>query len=154
MIHHGGDFMGDITIKKSTLKVFLGVVFVASIVAAFVTGGFGLTGNTVSVDGVAKETEGWPRGADGVVEVRTTIQDFQYNPDVITVNKGDRIRLIIENKDNVVHGLHLPQFGIVDSQQPLNTKVVEFTAIVTQGNGQALRTCSLEHGETLTFNVV
>jgi len=33
-------------------------------------------------------------------------------------------------------------------------KVVEFVAVVTQGNGQALRTCSVEHGETLTFNVL
>jgi len=146
--------MGDIKIRKSTLKAFLAVMFVVSVITVFVTGGFGLTGNTVSTDGATKATDEWPRGADGVVEVRTTIENFQYNPDVITVNKGDRIRLIIENKDNVVHGLNLPQFGIVDHQQPLNTKVVEFTAIVTQGNGQALRTCSEEHGETLTFNVL
>ena len=73
---------------------------------------------------------------------------------MITVKEGSRVRLTIENKDNVVHGLHLPQFGIVDSQPALNTKTFEFVAIVTSTNNQAVPTCSLEHGETLTFNVV
>jgi len=93
-------------------------------------------------------------GSGEVVEVNTIIQGFQYDPDVITVKEGSRVRLTIENKDNVVHGLHLPQFGIVDSQPPLNTKTFEFIAVVTPTNNQAVPTCSQEHGETLTFNIV
>ena len=93
-------------------------------------------------------------GPGKVVEIKTVLKEFQYNPDTITVKRGSIIRLTIENKDNVVHGLHLPQFGIQDSQPPLNTKTIEFIAIETPSNGQAVPTCSQEHGETLTFNII
>ena len=133
--------------EKST-KIGIGI-FVSIVVIGFffISGGSspqGITGNAIAVGG----------GLGEIVDVKTTIQNFKYSPDTITVKKGSRVRLTIENKDNVIHGLHLPQFGIVDSQQPLNTKTVEFIAIETPSNGQAVPTCSQEHGETLTFNIV
>ena len=82
------------------------------------------------------------------------IKGFQYSPDTITVKKGSQVRLTIQNKDNVLHGLHLPQFGLVDSTPPLTTKTFSFIAIETTTNGQAVPTCSQEHGETLTINVI
>ena len=91
---------------------------------------------------------------DGSVAITTVLEGFKYNPDTITVKKGSRIRLTIENKDNVLHGLHLPQFGIVDSTPALTSKTVEFNAVESPTNGQAVPTCAQEHGETLTFNVV
>ena len=87
--------------------------------------------------------------SDGFVEVTTTIQGLQYNPDTITLNEGDNVRLTIINKDNFGHGFNLKQFGIIGSLQPSSTKTVEF--IATKTNGQAVYTCSQEHGETLTF---
>ena len=131
-----------ITISKKKLWKYSAFLFGILFIGTFFFQGGSSTGNVVE-------------GGDGkVVEVRTTIQGFQYDPDVITVKKGSIVRLTIENKDNVVHGLHLPQFGIVDSQPALNTKTFEFVAIETSTNGQAVPTCSQEHGETLTFNVV
>ena len=132
-----------ITIKKGQIWKYSAFVFGLLFIGTFFFQGSS-TGNVI--DGVG--------GPGELVEVKTTIQGFQYDPDVITVKEGSRVRLTIENKDNVVHGLHLPQFGIVDSQPALNTKTFEFVAIVTSTNGQAVPTCSLEHGETLTFNVV
>jgi len=124
-------------------KILLyGLLIFVLVVVGCARGGAGSTGNTVAVPD------------NGIVEVRTVLQNYQYNPDTITVKKGARVRLTIENRDNVVHGLHLPQFGIVDSQRPNGVKTVEFTAIETPSNGQALGTCSEAHGETLTFNVV
>jgi len=128
-----------ITISKKQIWKYSAFIFGLLFIGTFFFQG-GSTGNVI--------------GDGGIVEIKTTIQGFQYNPDVITVKEGSRVRLIIENKDNVVHGLHLPQFGIVDSQPALNTKTVEFVAVVTSTNGQAVPTCSLEHGETLTFNVI
>jgi len=128
--------------EKST---YIGLgIFVAIIAAGFLffipSNSQSITGNVVALGGPGE-----------VVEVKTVIQGFQYKPDTITVKEGSKVRLIIENKDNVVHGLHLPQFGIVDSQPPLNTKTVEFIATDNPTNGQAVPTCSQEHGETLTF---
>jgi plastocyanin len=93
-------------------------------------------------------------GKGDTVQVTTVLQNFKYNPDTITVKRGQKVQLTIENRDNVLHGLHLPQFGIVDSTQPKSTKIVTFTAIKTATNGQSVPTCSQEHGETLTINVV
>jgi len=84
-----------------------------------------------------------------IVEVTTTIQGLRYNPDTISLNEGDTVRLTVINKDNFGHAFNLKQFGITGSLQPNSQKTVEFTA--TKTNGQAVYTCSQDHGETLTF---
>lgn len=104
-------------------------------------GELGITGNTIA-------------GPIETVEIKTIIQDFQYQPDKITVKEGSKIRLTIQNKDNVLHGLHLPQFGLVDGVPGGLTKTFEFTAVETPTNGQAIPTCTQEHGEMLTINVI
>ena len=88
---------------------------------------------------------------DGFVEVTTTLQGFQYNPDTITLKEGSKVRLTVNNKDNVVHGFNLKQFGIFDSIQPNSKKTVEFIAVKDATSGQATFSCTQEHGETLTF---
>ena len=130
-----------VSIKKST--VWKGVAVIAILLVAFIV----FKGKDTLTGGVVKDI-------DGVTEIKTTLQGFQYNPDTITVKKGTVVKLTIENKDNVNHGLHLMQFGVMDSIPALSTKTVEFTAIETPANGQAMPTCSQEHGETLTINTV
>jgi len=107
-----------------------------------------ITGNVIAGNAIAAG------GPGEVVEINTLIQGFKYRPDTITVKKGSTVKLTIQNKDNVLHGLHLPQFGLVDSTPPLVTKTFTFTAIETTTNGLAVPTCSQEHGETLTINVI
>ena len=134
----------NVSIKKSTLWKS-GTVVLIVVLAFFVfKGNFGngVTGNVVAA------------GDNGVVEVSTVIQGFEYQPDTITVRKGSTVRLTIDNKDNVNHGLHLIQFGVMRSLEPRSKTVVEFIAKETPTNGQAVPTCSQEHGETLTMNVV
>ena len=132
------------SIKKSTLRKGAVVVLIAVLAFFASKGDFDnlFTSNVVTA---------WD---DGVVEVTTVLQGFQYQPDTITVKEGSTVRLTIDNRDNVNHGLHLPQFGIVQGMAPLKITTVEFTAIDTPTNGQAIPTCSKEHGETLTINVV
>lgn len=142
----GGSTMGNnnVSIKKSTL--WKGAVVVLIVVLGFFAfkGNFGgsPTGNVVGA------------GDGGVVEVATVIQGFQYQPDTITVKKGSTVRLTIDNKDNVNHGLHLMQFGVMRGLEPRSKTTVDFVAIETPTNGQAVPTCTQEHGETLTINVV
>jgi len=114
-------------------------IFLVVIVGGFMLFGGDKTQTTGNVVGVG----------NGFVEVTTTIRGLQYNPDIITLNEGDNVKLTIINKDNFGHAFNLKQFGITGSLQPSSTKTVEF--IATKTNGQAVYTCSQEHGETLTF---
>jgi len=62
---------------------------------------------------------------------------WKFEPSVIVVNKGDRVRLIIESLD-VSHGFTLDKYGI---KAVVNkSEVVEFTATKT---GTFLCYCSL-----------
>ena len=135
--------MESIEFKKSTM--WKGIAVVLLIVAVFFMfkGKMEFSGNSVV-----------EISDSGFVEVRTSLQGFEYNPSTITVKRGSMVRLTIVNKDNVNHGLHLPQFGVVSNIPSLSTKTVEFKAVETSTNGVAMPTCSQEHGEKLTFNVV
>ena len=137
-------------IKKST--IWKGLAGMLAVVALFMffSGNLGFSENR----GIAPVGNAVVVLDNGIVEVRTLLQNFQYNPDVITVKEGSKVRLIIDNRDSVNHGLHLPQFGVVRGLQPNAINTIEFTAIDSPTNGQAVPTCSQEHGETLTFNVV
>jgi len=139
-----------IEFKKSTLwKGLAGILTLVAIFMVF-NGNLSFTGTR----GTAPAGNVVAAPDNEIVEVKTVLQNYQYNPAVITLKKGSKVRLTVENKDNVVHGLHLPQFGIFDSQPPNSVKTVEFTAIETPLNGQALPTCTESHGERLTINVV
>jgi len=46
---------------------------------------------------------------------------FGYSPDVITVNKGDKIKIIINNTDTL-HGIRIPELNIKGND------VIKFTA--------------------------
>lgn len=46
---------------------------------------------------------------------------FGYTPNVITVNKGDKVKIIIDNIDTL-HGIRIPDLGIKGDE------VLEFTA--------------------------
>ena len=124
-------------------KYFVFLLFGVLLIGGFILlrGGESPAGNVVASGGPGE-----------IVEVTTTLQGFQYNPDTITIKEGSKVRLTVNNKDSVLHAFNLKQFGIIGSIQPRSTKTVEFTAIKT--NGQAVYTCSQEHGETLTIKVV
>ncbi len=46
---------------------------------------------------------------------------FGYSPDIISVNKGDKVRIKINNTD-VPHGIRIPDLNLKDNNQ------IEFTA--------------------------
>jgi len=46
---------------------------------------------------------------------------FGYEPDAITVNKGDLVKLVIDNTDTL-HGIRIPDLGVSGND------VIEFTA--------------------------
>jgi len=88
--------------------------------------------------------------SDDVKEFNTAIQNFQYNPQTINVNFGDRVRINIKNDDGVGHGISLPVFGVNTGVGPGQTKTIEFVAN-QRGNPETF--CSTDHGEKLLIQV-
>ncbi len=60
-------------------------------------------------------------------EFNITAKKWQFEPSVITVNKGDKVRLVVKSID-VSHGLIISEFGINQELEPGETKIIEFTA--------------------------
>jgi len=87
-----------------------------------------------------------------VTLITTTLQGYKYIPDTLTVNQGDRVKLTIINKDDVTHGLHLPQFGISESTPAKSTKTFEFVANERPVQGK-VPTCITGHDEILNIIV-
>lgn len=62
-----------------------------------------------------------------VVEIEVTAKQWEFIPNPIRVNLGDRVRLKITSVD-VSHGFALPDFGVSQRLSPGRTETVEFTA--------------------------
>jgi len=62
---------------------------------------------------------------------------FGYSPDVIEVNKGDKVKIIVENTD-ALHGMRIPDLGIKGNE------VLEFTA---DKQGEFIWSCNNMCGE-------
>jgi cytochrome c oxidase subunit 2 len=54
-------------------------------------------------------------------------KQFSFEPGIIIVNKGDKVRLTIINQD-VEHSFSLPAFNLDVNLPTRETKIVEFTA--------------------------
>ena len=65
--------------------------------------------------------------AGEVKEFKMTAKQFQFEPSVIEVNKGDKVRLIVTSTD-VPHGISIPEYGINKRLDPGKPVTIEFTA--------------------------
>lgn len=63
----------------------------------------------------------------GVKEFKMTAKQFSFEPSVIEVSKGDKVRLIVTSKD-VPHGISIPEYGINERLDPGKPVTIEFIA--------------------------
>ena len=73
------------------------------------------------------EIYGLVKAEDGYKEYNIKIERFKYTPEVIKVNKGDRVRLNIDSVD-VEHGFYLDGYGIDKLIPEKGFKTIEFVA--------------------------
>ena len=62
-----------------------------------------------------------------VKEFTMTAKQFQFDPSVITVKQGDKVRIKITSLD-VPHGFALPDFNINQNLEPKKEVIVDFIA--------------------------
>ncbi len=82
-------------------------------------------------------------GEAQVREIRIVARQWEFEPNVIRVKKGERVRLIVTSED-VVHGLAFPDYGINKEIAPGNEVVIEFVA---DKGGEFQGFCSVYCGE-------
>lgn len=62
-----------------------------------------------------------------VKEFKMIAKQFAFEPEIIEVNKGDKIRLIVTSID-VPHGISIPEYGINERLNPGEPVAIEFIA--------------------------
>ncbi len=62
-----------------------------------------------------------------VKEFTMTAKQWEFSPSTITVNKGDKVRLLVTSVD-VAHGIGLSDFGVSSFINPGKQTVIEFVA--------------------------
>jgi cytochrome c oxidase subunit 2 len=77
-----------------------------------------------------------------VKEIKITADQWNYNPNLITVNKGDTVKLILSSSD-VAHGFSLPEYNINVYISETEAASVEFVA---DKEGTFTYSCSVHCG--------
>ncbi|MEK7080409.1 MAG: cupredoxin domain-containing protein [Patescibacteria group bacterium] len=93
-----------------------------------------LAGNTAAVDNSIQQNQ---------TMFSIDAKRWQFTPDVISVKKGQKVKIIINNSDTT-HGINVPDFNVSgnDSVEFIADKTGEFSFICNTycGNGHAIMT--------------
>lgn len=92
--------------KAIAILVILAVILISSLIYFYKSESPAQTGQAVD---------------ENLKEFTLEATRFVYSPDTIEVNKGDKVRININNVDTM-HGIRIPAFGIKDEYS------IEFTA--------------------------
>ena len=88
-----------------------------------------------------------PVASTEVHEIQMTAKKYEFNPNVITVKKGERVKLIITALDRD-HGFKLEAFGIDQKLKKGDATTIEFTADKTGTfEFKCSEFCGLGHGK-------
>jgi cytochrome c oxidase subunit 2 len=88
-----------------------------------------------------------PAPSGEVREIQMTAKKYEFNPNVITVKKGERVKLMITALDRD-HGFKLEAFGIGQKLKKAEPTTVEFTADkVGSFPFQCSKFCGFGHGK-------
>jgi len=68
-----------------------------------------------------------PEEKETIKEIKMVAKKWQFEPNIIQVKMGEKIRLKIKSVD-VAHGFSLPQFGVDQQLTPQQETTIEFVA--------------------------
>jgi heme/copper-type cytochrome/quinol oxidase subunit 2 len=81
--------------------------------------------------------------------ITMTADQFAFDPPVLRVNQGDRVRLTLRASD-VVHGFHLDGYGLQQRVEPGLSREIEFVA---DSAGKFRYRCSVSCGTLHPFMI-
>ena len=101
--------------------IVIGSIIILIVVVFFIFNNSGPTGSIVENTQTSILTTGETKEFDIIA------RQWQFSPDTIEVNQGDRVILNVKSID-VAHGLAIREFGINEYLSPGQTTKIEFTA--------------------------
>jgi len=118
--------------RKRTLFVVVGIVGIMVLIAGCTATQQSLAktqGSAAARESASNQGMGTSTVASGEVkEFRIEAFEYGFNPSVIEVNQGDRVRIIAKSLDEP-HGLAIPEFGVnLYLDEGGEEQVVEFIA--------------------------
>lgn len=120
--------MGKIALWIIGLVILFGVVFVLFQNSAQTqTENVGLSQNGAENGNSVLDTPSDNSQTGSVKEFNVIAKQWEFDPGVIEVNKGDKVILHIKSVD-VAHGIAIPEFGVSQDLSPGVEETVEFTA--------------------------
>ncbi len=103
-----------------------------------------LIGGGVAYKKFGKEKGAGLTGETKEFTVHTQKGKWNFIPDIITVNEGDKVKLTIINEDEFDHGFAIDQFGVSQRIPAKGTVIINFTA---SSAGEWPYYCSVSCGE-------
>lgn len=97
--------------------------------------------NKPAEEGVSKQAA--TTSSNPVKEFTLTAKNWSFDPPIITVKQGDKVKLNVKSID-VSHGFALPDYGFDQKLEPGKEIVIEFTA---SKKGEFTFFCSVMCGE-------
>ncbi len=106
--------------------------FLIVLIALVLGGGFlyyknkGLTMTEKSTSGIKSPSQSVTESTS-IKEFTMTAKQWEFDPAIITVKKGDKVRIKVKSID-VTHGFALPDFSVNENLEPGKEITVEFIA--------------------------
>ena len=89
-----------------------------------------IEGQITNIEEIQAKSEELPLASEPTLEIKEfqiTARQFEFIPETIVVNQGDRIKLAITTLD-VVHGFLITEYNIDERIEPGEIKIIEFIA--------------------------
>lgn len=104
--------------------ILIGIIVVIAII---ITGFILFTDKQTNQSQTINENSQSQTNSGDIKEFSIIAKNWEFQPETITVNEGDTVRLSVESVD-VTHGISIPEFGINENLEPGKTTTIEFIA--------------------------
>ena len=116
--------------KTSSMRIFAASTFVLGAVMALQMPAFAAAGHSGGHNGDAVSESGAPGKISDVSRtIQITMEDNFYEPEKITVNGGETVRFLVENKGEFVHEFNIGTAAMHASHQKEMAMMVEHGAL-------------------------
>ena len=117
-------YVTEVKMKKRILLFILGIFLIGS---CSMQNQENLVGKGSEVPQPPQQNTQSPASNPQLKEFKITAKQYSFEPSIIEVNKGDKVRLIVTSVD-IPHGITIKEYGINQRLDVGRPETIEFTA--------------------------